>query len=466
MLRAHAAMFSGAVFTVDILLGAAAFGLCFGLWGSAPALTGHWASILLVGLPASLGFPVAMALGGLYSSQRRAPMRSVLARLGVAGGLLTALLVATTIALGKPQWLQPAAVCGLLQLGVFSLERIAIHSGLHLLRRFGRNVRHALVVGTGPRACTYLDEVAVHPEWGIRIVGFVDDGDTPVDPRLAGALVHKLVDFRDLLGGQAIDEVVIALPRSLLEMARPVVAECAARGIPVTVFANLFGDCLPALRATRYGQLPMLQFAAVLHHPAAIAVKRVIDVIGSAALLALLAPLMAAVALAIRASSPGGVIFRQKRMGLRERHFECLKFRSMVEGAEQQRDELLARNEMDGPVFKLSDDPRVTPVGRFLRRWSIDELPQLWNVLRGDMSLVGPRPPLPEEVDRYSGGKRRRLSMRPGITCLWQINGRNEIPFEGWMELDLHYIDQWSLALDLWILLCTPVAVLGRRGAS
>jgi exopolysaccharide biosynthesis polyprenyl glycosylphosphotransferase len=406
-----------------------------------------------------------MEIAGLYSSQRRAPLRSVLARLGVAGGLVTGLLVATTIALGRPDWLQPAAACGLLQTVVFGFQRVGIYSALHLLRRFGRNVRNALVVGTGPRACSYVDTVAAHPEWGTRIVGFVDDCDAPVDPRLGGTLVHKLVDFRDLLG-QVIDEVVIAVPRSLLESIRPVVVECAARGIPVTVLANLFDDCLPTVRGTQYGRLPVLQLAPVAPRPVAIAVKRAIDVVGSAALLALFAPVMAAAALAIRASSAGGVIFRQERIGLRGRTFDCLKFRSMVEDAERLRETLLAHNEMDGPAFKISDDPRVTPVGRFLRRWSLDELPQLWNVLRGDMSLVGPRPPLPDEVDRYGGGQRRRLSMRPGITCLWQISGRNEIGFEGWMELDLHYIDQWSLALDLWILLSTPVAVLGRRGAS
>jgi lipopolysaccharide/colanic/teichoic acid biosynthesis glycosyltransferase len=168
-------------------------------------------------------------------------------------------------------------------------------------------------------------------------------------------------------------------------------------------------------------------------------------------------------AIAIRLTSPGPVFFKQQRCGLNGRLFTMYKLRSMMDNAEQTRFELEALNEMDGPVFKSSRDPRRTAVGRFLRKFSIDELPQFYNVLRGDMSLVGPRPPLPQEVARYERWQRRRLSMKPGITCLWQVSGRNEINFQDWMKLDLTYIDNWSLLLDLKILLKTvPVVILGR----
>jgi exopolysaccharide biosynthesis polyprenyl glycosylphosphotransferase len=196
------------------------------------------------------------------------------------------------------------------------------------------------------------------------------------------------------------------------------------------------------------------------------AAKRVIDVIGASLLLILLSPVLVAAAIAVRLGSPGPVLFRQTRCGLNGRQFEMLKLRSMVADAESRRVALLELNEMGGPVFKIQNDPRVTLVGRFIRRWSIDELPQIWNVLRGDMSLVGPRPPIPEEVAEYRASDRRRLSMRPGLTCLWQIAGRNTIGFDDWVKLDLQYIDSWSLALDLWILLRTPAAVLKRTGAS
>ena len=159
-------------------------------------------------------------------------------------------------------------------------------------------------------------------------------------------------------------------------------------------------------------------------------------------------------------------MYRQTRLGKNGRPFPLFKLRSMVQDADALREQLLTRNEMSGPVFKIAKDPRVTSVGAWLRRWSIDELPQLWNVLRGDMSLVGPRPPLPHEVDQYAARDRRRLSVRPGLTCLWQISGRNQIDFSDWVALDLYYIDNWSLSLDLWILLCTPLAVIRKVGAS
>jgi lipopolysaccharide/colanic/teichoic acid biosynthesis glycosyltransferase len=168
----------------------------------------------------------------------------------------------------------------------------------------------------------------------------------------------------------------------------------------------------------------------------------------------------------IKRSSKGPVFFKQQRVGYNGRLFNCLKFRTMVENAEELRDDLLELNEMDGPVFKIKNDPRLTKVGKILRKTSIDELPQFINVLRGDMSLVGPRPPIPSEVKEYELVDRRRLSMRPGITCLWQVNGRNSIPFEKWMELDRQYIDQWSLWLDFKILAKTIPAVLRGSGAA
>lgn len=195
--------------------------------------------------------------------------------------------------------------------------------------------------------------------------------------------------------------------------------------------------------------------------------KRIIDVVASAALLVVLSPVLAAITLAVRLSSPGPALYRWHVVGLGGRPFVGYKFRTMVAQADDFKQALLDMNEMRGPVFKMQQDPRVTPLGRFLRRYSLDELPQLWNVLVGDMSLVGPRPPLRSEFERFSERHRRKLSVRPGITCLWQVSGRNEISdFEDWVRLDLEYIERWSLLLDLRILLQTIPAVLSRRGAS
>lgn len=194
--------------------------------------------------------------------------------------------------------------------------------------------------------------------------------------------------------------------------------------------------------------------------------KRILDVLVSGVLLILLSPLLLAVALGVKLTSPGPVLFSQERVGMNKRKFQLFKFRSMVVNAEELKASLASKNEMSGPAFKIKNDPRTTKVGRILRKTSIDELPQLWNVLKGEMSLVGPRPPLPKEVEKYEWLDRRRLSIKPGITCLWQVGGRNNLSFEEWMALDKVYCDHWSFWLDLKILLKTiPVVLLGK-GAS
>jgi exopolysaccharide biosynthesis polyprenyl glycosylphosphotransferase len=197
-----------------------------------------------------------------------------------------------------------------------------------------------------------------------------------------------------------------------------------------------------------------------------LAVKRAADIVLALLGLILLSPLFLVIAVLIRITSPGPILYRQIRSGLAGRSFTFYKFRSMREDAEALRPSLAHLNEADGPVFKISNDPRCTPVGRWLRRTSLDELPQLWNVLRGDMSVVGPRPPLPEEVVQYEAWQRRRLRMKPGLTCLWVLEGRSDINFARWMELDMSYIDHWSLLLDAKILLKTVPRVLFGRGAS
>jgi exopolysaccharide biosynthesis polyprenyl glycosylphosphotransferase len=209
-----------------------------------------------------------------------------------------------------------------------------------------------------------------------------------------------------------------------------------------------------------------VHYSSVPHKPLQMATKRFFDIVMSSAALVVLSPLLLAVAAVIKLTSRGPVLFHQERTGLYGRPFRMLKFRSMVMDAEKRKAELLSKNEQSGPVFKMKNDPRITAVGRFIRKYSIDELPQLVNVLRGDMSVVGPRPPIPSEVARYEAWQRRRLSVRPGLTCVWQVSGRNQVSFEQWMLLDMQYIDHWSLAHDLQLILKTAPVVLTGRGAS
>ena len=244
-----------------------------------------------------------------------------------------------------------------------------------------------------------------------------------------------------------------------------VVDACAMAGVPITLLSDVFGDFLPAPRVTRFGALPALSFAPVHHNPVKIFIKRAIDVVGAALLLVMILPVLTVAGIAIRMGSRGPIFFRQVRCGMNGRQFVMHKLRTMYVDAEERKQDLATQNEMDGPVFKMKNDPRITPVGRFLRRFSIDELPQIWDVLWGRMSLVGPRPSLPSEVGSYKTFQRRRLSMRPGLTCLWQVSGRNKIGFDDWVRLDLEYIDTWSLRNDLKILVRTIPAVVSGSGS-
>jgi len=231
----------------------------------------------------------------------------------------------------------------------------------------------------------------------------------------------------------------------------------------MSVAVDYFNLKISRIRQTEFEGFPLLTFESAPNTLWPLIIKRAFDLVVSGALLVLLSPLFLLIALIVKFTSKGPVFFRQERCGLNGRRFTLYKFRTMIDDAESRINELLMKNEMKGPAFKFAKDPRITRVGKFLRVSSIDELPQLWNVFVGDMSLVGPRPPLPAEVKKYEPWHRRRLSMRPGITCLWQVSGRNKITdFDEWAKLDLEYIDKWSLWLDAAILLKTvPVVLLG-----
>jgi exopolysaccharide biosynthesis polyprenyl glycosylphosphotransferase len=264
----------------------------------------------------------------------------------------------------------------------------------------------------------------------------------------------------------AIDEVIFAVTRRKLEASRGIFRLCEELGVRTRVAMSFFPTRNARVEFEELDGVPLISFTTTPSNVPQLAMKRSLDVAISVLLIGLSAPLVLLTAIAIKLSSPGAVFFKQERMGLNGRVFTLYKFRTMIDDAHRRRTEIEHLNEMDGPVFKVKADPRVTRIGRLLRKFSLDELPQLWNVLKGDMSLVGPRPPIPEEVILYERWQKRRLSMKPGLTCLWQISGRNEVDFNRWMELDLQYIDNWSPSLDFKIMLRTIPAVLSGRGAS
>jgi exopolysaccharide biosynthesis polyprenyl glycosylphosphotransferase len=327
-----------------------------------------------------------------------------------------------------------------------------------------------LMLGTGPRARRIAATLEAHPDFRGEVVGFLDDEPREGDLAAVGDLyLGGLETLSEHAPALHVDRVIFALPRRFLASDRVsrCFALCELLVIEVTIPTDFFDRRVATVDARPLHGVPAITLSARPRGgSAALAVKRAFDVAVSALLLALLSPLFVAIAAVIRLDSEGPALFVQERCGLRGRRFPFLKFRTMHRDAEQRLAEIRERNELSGPVFKLKQDPRMTRVGRFLRRYSLDELPQLANVLVGHMSLVGPRPPVPSEVARYELDHHGRLSMRPGMTGLWQISGRNEIPFEEWVKLDLEYIQGWSLALDLGILLATIPAVLSGRGAS
>ena len=326
--------------------------------------------------------------------------------------------------------------------------------------------RVVVVVGCGDEAVAVAHQVAAHRAWGLRLLGLVD-ADGCASPQTGGfPLVGGVADLFERLAREVVDEVVLAVPTRQLGELEPVLLRCQELGVRVRVALRPFPHLRPHVEVEALNGIPLLTFATAPIAPFALFVKRVIDVAVAAAALLLLSPLWLVIAAAVRLGSRGPVLYRQVRCGLHGRRFVLLKFRTMVENADRMRADVEHLNVMDGPVFKAPADPRVTGVGRLLRRASLDELPQLVNVLRGDMALVGPRPPIPEEVEQYEPWQRRRLAMKPGITCLWQVSGRSNLDFATWMELDLAYIDHWSLWLDTKIMVLTVPAVFSGRGAA
>lgn len=335
----------------------------------------------------------------------------------------------------------------------------------HRARRQGYSLKHILLVGTGRRAQQFLSLLAKHPEWGYRVVGLLDREPAFVDEDIASyKVIGVLEDLPDLLEKKVIDEVFFVTPRKWLEEISKYIAYCEAVGIPATVSTDLFDLEIASRVPKKLEGMTYLTFETRLLKEGEFIIKRIFDMAVAGVILVLSSPLLLLLALIIRVTSPGPIFFKQTRCGKNGRLFTLYKFRTMVVNAEAQLEKLKALNEMSGPVFKMTHDPRITPVGRFLRKVSLDEFPQFWNVLKGDMSIVGPRPPLPKEMESYEPWQRRRLSMKPGITCIWQVSGRNSIGFEEWMGLDLRYIDKWSIWLDFKILAQTAQTVFSANG--
>jgi len=350
------------------------------------------------------------------------------------------------------------------------LSRVIIKLILTEIRLRGRNLLNVVFVGVNARSLRFARKIDEKPELGYRIMGFVDIA-RPDTGEFNGSPYSFLGDFNEfpvLVRNNVVDEVVVCLPlKSFYQQALDIISLCEEQGINVRFLSDLFNLKLARTTTDQIEGEPTLTLQTGSMEGNTVFIKRILDIFVSLTIIIILSPFYLLTALLIKFTSPGPVFFTQERLGFNKRIFHMIKFRTMFPDAEKRQAALEHLNEASGPVFKIKDDPRITPIGKFLRKASIDELPQLFNVLKGDMSLVGPRPLPVRDYKRFDQDwHRRRFSIRPGITCLWQISGRSSISFNKWMELDMQYIDNWSLWLDVKILLGTIPAVLKGSGAS
>jgi exopolysaccharide biosynthesis polyprenyl glycosylphosphotransferase len=415
--------------------------------------------------------------------------------LGVAG--LGWLLVGTALCLYDPRFSDRAPLDDLALVsitvvsitGVLYLERLLIAGGMPVValsffplllwmsvvglrqlvfRRLAvreEPIDEALIIGIGAMGRLTGEHLAEHGRR--RVTGYLAFSNEQVTPASPQPQLGRVEQLEEVLCKVPVDVIYIAgnVQKYGQEM-QNAIKLCERFGIPFALPAHPFRMDRARPEHTHAVGDGYLHFVTHAPAPHQMAIKRLFDIISSAAALVVLSPMLLTVALIIKLTSRGPIFFKQKRVGLHGKPFNMLKFRSMVVNAEELKAKLEAMNEQTGPVFKIKNDPRITPIGRFIRKYSIDELPQLLNVLRGEMSVVGPRPPLPSEVEKYAAWQRRRLSVRPGLTCIWQVSGRNQISFEEWMYLDMQYIDNWTLMTDLSLILKTVPVVITGNGAS
>jgi exopolysaccharide biosynthesis polyprenyl glycosylphosphotransferase len=418
-------------------------------------------NVLLVGVYL-VAWHFALRSCGLYRSYRLSPASHELADLTKAVALTCLPLIPVSLAN-----LEFPMIFGALTLVVLGAERRILRAFARYLRLVGRNLRDVVIIGEGADALDAAARLAQRQDLGYRVVQVIPVRDVHRrNGNGAGPAADVVARVEALLAERPIDEVFLALPLDGSQsLVRPLIALCEEQGIAVRVVASVAVlDWARASVDILAGQ-PVISISTGPPDTVSLAAKRVIDIVASTMGLVALAPLFFLLACAIKLDSRGPVFFVQERVGLNRRRFRARKFRTMIDGAEQLQAELEPFNEAQGPVFKIKDDPRITRVGRWMRRLSLDELPQLFNVFVGDMSLVGPRPLPVRDVSRIDvRWHKRRFSVRPGITCLWQVTSRAP-QFDDWIRADMEYIDNWSLALDFKILAKTVPAVFSGQGA-
>ncbi len=342
--------------------------------------------------------------------------------------------------------------------------KVFVYKIMKIVRGKGYNYKHVIIIAD-KESVYFIDRLISTKDWGFRILAIISDSKLI---REKYGNIYQIIpnneSLKNIIDNSVVDEVMFCKGDYHLDKIREIVNLCAEVGIIFRMQSEIINLTGKRSQLTYFNQLPFLTFMNTPDNYLALKVKSLMDYCGAFFILLVNFPIFILIGFAIKIDDGGNIFFSQTRVGQNGRMFQCLKFRTMIHNAEDLKESLKEQNEQEGPVFKIKNDPRVTRVGRFLRKTSLDELPQFFNVLKGEMSIVGPRPPLPSEVERYERWQRRRLSMKPGITCIWQVSGRNNIPFEQWMKMDMQYIDSWSLQLDIILFLRTLKAVVIKDG--
>ena len=463
MLREYGTILDDISQLVDLIVLGLGFLFAVEIYQYNHAMAGSaWEQYFLIFLVYSLCWIISSNVNRVYQS-RRFMSAGLETKQLIKAHIVTFAVTIVSVTLYEPSLIHNRfvfyfeATALFLTLGVHLMVRLMLQAW----RTIGRNARYVLILGSGQAAHSYLDKVNENPQLGYKVVGYLA-------PERNGLEIPYLGDYSNLqtvIGMEIVDLTVITATLSD-ERVKDCLELLDLMGKTVTLLPDETVAKVARSRPIDFGGLPMVAYDGHPRLPIQELTKRGMDVILTGIGLVFISPILLAIAIAIKVSSEGPVFFAQERVGLNGRIFKMYKFRSMVVDAEKLKSKLAHLNEMSGPVFKITNDPRVTPVGRFLRKTSLDELPQLWNVFLGEMSLVGPRPPLPSEVNLYDSKHRKRLAVKPGITCVWQISGRNQVDFDEWMAMDAEYVDRWSLWLDMGILARTVPVVLGRKGAS
>lgn len=424
----------------------------------------HWVILCLAAATAWMLSAVVMRLYS-PSTPRRLIDNLVLRGIGVAAGVVLLKLLAYL----TPGLDAQAVLARNFALIFFCTGAMARALIFKPVSRLSKPLREVVILGTGHLAKTTFQNLTdAEPDRRAHVVGFLSlEGQPNVVEDLGAPILGTSEQLLDVLSEHPVSEVYLAARvTEFAETMQKAVSACEHIGIPFALPLHTLLFERARLLSSSPARDGYLHYMSTAWKPMQYALKRFVDIVASASALIVLSPLLVGVAIGIKLSSRGPVMFKQKRVGLHGITFNLLKYRSMVVDAEALKDKLMAKNEQTGPVFKMENDPRITGIGAFIRRYSIDELPQLINILRGDMTIVGPRPAVPKEVAQYKAWQRRRLSVRPGLTCYWQVGGRNNIGFEEWMRLDLRYVDNWNLAVDFQLILMTFPAVFAGKGAS